>query len=348
MTTNTGVQRTHATLKRIATIAGLCTLVVLTACGGKKDKPASQTAAKVNKEEITVHQINFVLQQQRGLKPEQTETASKQVLERLIDQELAVQKAEDMKLDRDPRVVQQLEAAKREVIARAYFDRVSGEVGKPTPDDVQKYYNDKPALFKERHLYNIQELQVEAKPEEAAELRAKAEATKSATEFADYLKSRDVKFTAQQMLRTPEQLPPAALQAVSQMKEGQAVVNNSPGGLQVVYLGGQRPAPVSLQQATPLIEQLIVAERRRDIVVKNVAELRQQAKIEYVGKFEGGAAAAVASASAPEAVATSGTSAASADATPAPAAAATEPPASASTASGNLDNSSIVKGLGIK
>ncbi|MDP0972048.1 SurA N-terminal domain-containing protein, partial [Klebsiella pneumoniae] len=74
---------------------------------------ASQTAAKVNKEEITVHQINFVLQRQQGLKPEQAEEAGRQVLERLVDQELAVQKAQELKLDRDPRVVQQVEAAKR-------------------------------------------------------------------------------------------------------------------------------------------------------------------------------------------------------------------------------------------
>ena len=69
---------------------------VLAGCGDKKkEKPASQTAAKVNKEEITVHQINFVLQQQRGLAPEQAASASKQVLERLIDQELSMQKAQD-------------------------------------------------------------------------------------------------------------------------------------------------------------------------------------------------------------------------------------------------------------
>ena len=46
--------------------------LLLAACGDKKPGQASQTAVKVNDGEITVHQINFVLQQQRGLKPDTT------------------------------------------------------------------------------------------------------------------------------------------------------------------------------------------------------------------------------------------------------------------------------------
>jgi outer membrane murein-binding lipoprotein Lpp len=46
---------------------GLVSLVaaaaLLAGCGDKKDQIASQTAAKVNKDELTVHQINFLLQQ---------------------------------------------------------------------------------------------------------------------------------------------------------------------------------------------------------------------------------------------------------------------------------------------
>ena len=68
-------------------VGAVIVMGMLTGCGGgdKKDKAASQTAAKVNKEEITVHQINNVLQQQRGLKPEMAASASVQVLERLIE-----------------------------------------------------------------------------------------------------------------------------------------------------------------------------------------------------------------------------------------------------------------------
>ena len=85
-----------ASVSRSLLVATACLAIVLASCGGaSKDKPASQVAAKVNKEEISVHQINFVLQQQRGLKADQADAASRQVLERLIDQEIAIQKAQE-------------------------------------------------------------------------------------------------------------------------------------------------------------------------------------------------------------------------------------------------------------
>ena len=108
----------------------------------------------MNKEEITVHQINFVLAQQRALAPEQAASASRQVLERLIDQELALQKAADQKIDRDPRVVQQLEAARREIIARAYLEKIAAGAPKPTPQEIKAYYDAHPALFSDRRVYS--------------------------------------------------------------------------------------------------------------------------------------------------------------------------------------------------
>src|SRR5262245_51972762 len=86
-------------------IAGFSLAALLLAgCGPAKDG-ATQVAAKVNKEEISVHQINYALQQQRGLKPEAAEAAGRQLLDKLIDQELARQRGAELKLDRDPRVL---------------------------------------------------------------------------------------------------------------------------------------------------------------------------------------------------------------------------------------------------
>ena len=116
-------RRTGAfTPRHVAVLTAAALVLVLAGCGVKKDKPATQTVARVNKDEITVHEINFVLSQQRGLAPDQAASASKQVLERLIDQELALQQAQEQKLDREPRVLEQLVAARREIIARAFVE----------------------------------------------------------------------------------------------------------------------------------------------------------------------------------------------------------------------------------
>jgi EpsD family peptidyl-prolyl cis-trans isomerase len=314
---------------RASLLAAVAVATLLTACGGDKGEKASQTAAKVNKEEITVHQINFVLQRQPNLKPEQAEAASRQVLERLIDQELAVQKAQEQKLDRDPRVVQQIEAAKREIIARAYVERVGEGVAKPTSDEVAKYYADKPALFKDRRIYSLQELQIEAKPEQFEELRAKLAAAKSLPEFVEYLKANDIRFTGNQAVRAAEQLPLSSLDGIARMKDGESAVTQTPTGMTVLTLVGSRAQPVDEARARPAIEAFLLNQRKAELVQKDIKALRDSSKIEYVGKF---AEAPPAGASAPQLQ----------PATPAAESAAPAPAAS------GLDPASISKGMGLK
>jgi len=299
--------------------------VLLAACGGgdKKDKPASQVAAKVNKEEISVHQINFVLQQQRGVKPEQADAASRQILERLVDQELAVQKAGEMKIDREPRVVQQIEAAKREIVARAYLERVGESAAKPAPEDISNYYAEKTPLFKERRVYNLQEIAIEAKPEQLDDLRARLTAAKTVDDFVAYLKANNFRFGGNQAVRAAEQLPLNMLDSFAKMKDGQAMLVPSASGAQVIVLSGSRQEPVDEARAKPAIEQFLLNDAKRKAVDAHIKSLRAGAKIEYVGKFAEGAASAAAAATA---------------AAPAPAPA----------ASGGLDADAISKGMGLK
>ncbi len=306
----------------LLTLAVVASAALLAGCGEKKDKAASQTAAKVNKDEITVHQINFVLQQQRGLKPEQADAASHQILERLIDQQLALQKGDDLKVDRDPRVVQQLEAARREILARAYLEKIGEGAAKPTPDEIHKYYVDKPALFSDRRVYSIQEIGIEARPEQVAELREKLASSKNINEFIEFLKAKDFRFSGNQAVRAAEQLPLNSLEAFSKMKDGQAMVVPAANGIQVVLLAGSRSQPVSEEQARPAIEQYLLNERKRKLVEDDIKGLRAAAKIEYVGKFAEAAASAPAKA------------APAAPAVPA--------------ASGALNANDISKGMGLK
>lgn len=279
-------------LGRIVTVTLAALLLTLAGCGDKKkdkDKPASQTAAKVNKEEITVHQINFVLQQQRGISPDRAASASQQVLERLIDQELAVQKASEKKLDRDPRVLQQIEAARREIIARSYVEQIGSGAPKPTPEEIKTYYEEQPALFKDRRIYSLQEVAVEAKPEQVDSLRVKLAAAKDINEFVSYLKANDYKFSGNQAVRAAEQLPLASLDSFSKMKDGEAVFTKTPTGAQIVVLAGSRSQLIDEARARPAIEQFLLNERKRKVVEDDLKALRAASKIEYVGQYVQGA-----------------------------------------------------------
>ena len=324
-------------LYRPSIVALAAFTLVLAGCGDrKKDPAASQSAVRVNKEEVTVHQINLMLQQQRGLKPEQVDAASKQILEFLVDQELAVQRTRELKIDQDPRVMLQLETAKREVLARAYAERTGESVSKPTAEEIKKYYDDKPALFKERRIYSLQELSIEAKPEQVNALREQLQRVKSAGEFVEYLKANNVRFNGNQGVRAAEQLPADVLGHLAKMKDSQMVLLPSPTGALVIMLVGSRAEPVDEARAAPAIEQFLLNDAKRKRIEADVKALRAAAKIEYIGKFAEAAASAAAGSPTQPAVAAH-------MAAPAPVAAA----APAAVASG-MSAENISKGLGIK
>ena len=296
---------------------------VISGCSGEeKSKAASQTAAKVNKDEVTVHQINFILQQRRNLRPEQTEAASQQILDGLIDQQLALQKANDLKVDRDPRVMQQVEASRREIVARAYLEKIGDAAPKPSTEEIKKYYDDKPALFRERRIYSIQEIAIEATPEQQAELRNKLASSKNINEFVEFLKSKEYRFNGNQAVRAAEQLPLNSLESFSKMKDGQAAMVPAASGVQVIVLASSRSQPASEEQARPAIEQFLFNERKRKLIAEDMKAVRAAAKIEYVGKFAQAASGAASGA-------------------------ARLVEASASAASGN-DTDAIRQGLGLK
>ena len=344
----------------IALSVALAAAALLSGCGDKaaKDKPATQTAAKVNKEEITVHQINAVLQQQRGLKPEQADEAGRRVLERLIDQELAVQKAAEMKVDREPRVVQAVEAARRDIIARAYLEKIGEGASKPTPVEIKKYYDDNPALFKERKVYQIQELVIQTTPDQIDGLRKRLQDAKTVNDFVEYLRTANIKFTANQAVRGAEQLPIAALPVLSKMKDGQAMLSPTPTGATVVVVASSQAQPVEEARANGPIEQFLLNDRKRKVVADDLKALRSGAAIAYAGKYAASAPAAAEVIAAPSAAEVAASAAASLDMksitdglgirAATGAASAVEAADAAVKASSGVDASSISKGLGLK
>jgi len=271
--------------------------LALAACGDKAGKKvATQVAAKVGSEEISVHQINFVLSRTNtaNATPESADKLRHEVLEKLIDQQLAVEQAVEKKLDRSPEVVSQLEAARREVLARAYVQQLAAALPKPSAEETKKYYLDNPALFSERRVYNLQEIVVPATAGadvlEAA--KAQVSAGKSMEELANWLKGRSVRFGGNSATRAAEQIPLELLKTVAALKDGQTTVIANAQGLTILRLASSQSAPVAEAAALPRIEQFLANQRGAETVGKAIKDLRAKTTVTYMGDFAPGAVGA--------------------------------------------------------
>ena len=284
----------------IGIISIILALALIAGCGQRgedKKAAATQVAAKVNSTEITVSQINTALARNPNIAPEAAERAKREILNRLIDAELAKEEAVAKKLDRSPNVVQALEAAKTEILARAYVEQVAAAQPKPTGEEIKKYFLEHPELFGQRRVFNIEELTVQSQEGLADKLREQAAKVRSLQDVAAWLKSQGIQFAANSGVRAAEQLPLAYLPQIQAMKDGEMRVFET-GTLQVLRIAASKAAPVTEEQATPRIQQFLFSQRSSEAVVKDIKQLKDKAKIEYVGEFAASAAEAEAKAKA--------------------------------------------------
>lgn len=260
-------------------------------CGDKKDdaaegdKPATQVAAKVNGTELTVHQVNHALQRIPNLDKDNSKAASLQVVKNLVDQELLVQKATEDKLDRDPNVVQAIDAARRQILAEAYMSRKLGTPAEPADAEVSAYFNEHPELFSQRKIYRLQEISIKAPADKVEAVRAQLAASKTLNEFGAWLKAENLPAKASQGVKPAEQLPLEILPRLAQMPKGQAMVVNTPDGLLVILMADSQAQPVTLEQAKPAIARLLQQQARQKAAKAELDALKAAAKIEYVGEF---------------------------------------------------------------
>lgn len=262
--------------------------LALPACSSKDaSKPASQVAAKVNSQEISVHQINFVLARSGAgaVTPEEAPKVRRDILGKLVDQQLAVEQAVEKKLDRSPDVVMAIEAARRDILARAYVDQLASTASKPTPEEAKKYYAEHPQLFAERRVYNIQELVLPPTPGVADRLNGMLGAGKPLEEIAAWLKGKDIKFTGGSATRPAEQLPLDLLPKIHALKDGQGMVIESAQNITVMRVAASQSAPVTEATALPRIQQYIGNQRAGEVAASEFKQLKAKAKITYVGEF---------------------------------------------------------------
>jgi EpsD family peptidyl-prolyl cis-trans isomerase len=255
----------------------------LSACGDKaKEKKPGQALASVNGEEVTVLQLNEELQR-AGVAAGQQETASKQLLQVLIDRQLLEEAAAKEKLDRDPKVMQAVERAKSLIVAQAYLQKRIGNVGKPTSAEVEDYFNKHPEFFSNRKQFSMSEIVIGAN-DLTPELRAAADGAKSLEEVAVWLDAHKLKYGRTQITRSTADVPPQLSSKLLGMPKGQLFVVKEGPRAMFIAVNEIKDAPVTLAVAAPQIEQFLVNKKNKELASAELQRLRADAKIEYLNK----------------------------------------------------------------
>lgn len=260
-------------------------VLLLAACTDESGSGASQVAAKVNGAEITLHQVNYVLSKAGNVPPEAIDMARKQVLDRLVEQELFAAKAVEEKLDRSPQTLLAIEQSRREILAAAYMDQVLASAKKLNKRDVSTYYYQNPELFAERKIYNLEEISFPIGDVSVDELKALIAQGNSLEQLQGYLEQKQVDFKRNSGVSPAEKLPLAHIKELHNAADGQIIALNNAGETSIVQIVSTSSLPVSEAEVAPAIQQFLFNQFAADLHAKQLKPLKENAKIEYMGVF---------------------------------------------------------------
>ena len=180
-------------------------------------------------------------------------------------------RAREQRLERTPGVVQALESANAEVLARAYLQLVARRQPRPDAADVRRYYAEHPELFAQRRVFSLEQIEITCdavrQPEVAGVLRDQAANGATTDAIAESLRARDVQHAVTRGARAAEHVPLDLLPRLQAMKPGELqLVEGGSETLFVVRLLAAKPAPLDEAAAAPLIERFLLKRRWREAI----------------------------------------------------------------------------------
>lgn len=266
----------------------MATLMLLAGCKNesKANATPSQVLARVNGDEITVNQLNYLLASQK-VADDKTKQA---MLDNLVMQDVLVQKAIELKLDRDPRVLSSIEFSRRQILAQAVVATEVGKLPDITSADVQKFYSDHPNLFEKHAVYGFSTFLIPAAALNDT-LNQALDKAHSVPEVRAALQTAGVTFKESTQRAPAEQVPLQLLDKLAAIKPGDTAAMVHGDQAMLLHVDSVDPSPVALKDATPSIQAYIQKQRSDSLAKDKMELLKKTAKVEYVQQFASAPAA---------------------------------------------------------
>ena len=270
----------------VVSALGVIALAALVGCNKSEERAAAskQVVAKVNGQEITVHQLKGEFAAASALGGAANPTMTRATLDSLIDEQLLVELAKERKLNRDPQVLQAEEKANRQIVIRALQDSLVAGQPQASDAEIRTFYDANPGLFSNRRIFTFRQFTVD-KSAINDDIKGKLDKAKSRDDLAKTFDNANIKYREVITVRPAEQLPMAALPVLTNMKNGDVAIINDSNEANVMQLVESIEQAASLDQATPIIREYLISTKKKQLTADLLKSLRSTAKIEYAGDF---------------------------------------------------------------
>jgi EpsD family peptidyl-prolyl cis-trans isomerase len=235
--------------------------------------------ARVNDAEITVSQLRAALVAKGAAAP--TAEMTQQALEGLVNEQLLVNAALQAELDRDPTVVQAIESARRQLLARAYLERVVLPKQEITAAEQTAYYKAHPALFAQRRVYQLSTYTCGAGALEPGVVEKLGMAA-TVPDVAAVLAANHLDCETQNVTRAAEQLPLEQLPQFGAADVGDVIIQPAQNEqVALLLVTGIQNSPIGLESAQPIIQQYLANVRNAEALDAHLKQARAAASITH-------------------------------------------------------------------
>lgn len=252
-------------------------IACMSGCDNQQVLDDGQVLARVNGDDITIHQFNFAVSQSGSKALSPTDRAA--LVEKMIDRQLAVQKALEMKIDRQPEVLMRLEEARQDILAAAYAYRIGAANPPPTRQAITAYYSGHPGLFAKRKIYRIREITLPTDAPLLVDLKSRLQGEEEFSEVVSWLHSQTSDFGDQQTVRAAEQLPTEIADKLCEIAPGATVSFETSQAFIIYHLLSFEESPVDEKTAEGAIQNYLRKQGEISLYKKELERLRSAAEI---------------------------------------------------------------------
>jgi EpsD family peptidyl-prolyl cis-trans isomerase len=259
----------------------------LSACSGKESETTANLspAVKVNGQVISDAELQLKGGMHTG-EVDKKHPISEQAMQSMLSMELLRQAAVEAKLDADETVRARLAISMRSILAKAYLEKLLAEVAKPTAADISAYYNQHPERFSNRKQLTLKEVIIQPNTGKEAEIKAEVGKGKKITDFETWLLANKIAFNSAPGSATTDQIPEETLPKLKAVPVGGSAIVEGHDGMHVIFvLDAQPHQPLALEQASPMISNMLFEKGRKEALDNKIKSLHDKAKLEYVAPY---------------------------------------------------------------